>query len=139
MKRLPLRALDYSAICGLVELRFTSPLECDIKVSDTWNTSCKVRHNSVIAERLLNLNVNSMRRRNQTILNSVKDGRPRFKGLIELTQILKMTRALRPTKIQKPPSSLSQRFNKVIVNGLTIILTVMQPAFTAQIALNVFL
>ncbi|KAF7776479.1 hypothetical protein Agabi119p4_4872 [Agaricus bisporus var. burnettii] len=41
LKRVPLRALDYAAICGDIELRFTSPIGTDIERTDPWNPSCE--------------------------------------------------------------------------------------------------
>ncbi|XP_006459798.1 hypothetical protein AGABI2DRAFT_177595 [Agaricus bisporus var. bisporus H97] len=40
LKQVPLRTLDYAAICGPIELRFTSPIETNIKLSDPWNLAC---------------------------------------------------------------------------------------------------
>jgi hypothetical protein len=42
LKQVPLQAFDYPAVCGDVELRFTSPTGSGIKVLDPWNTSCEV-------------------------------------------------------------------------------------------------
>jgi hypothetical protein len=55
LKRVPLQALDYAAICGDVELRFTTPAGSNIKVSDLWDPSCEVSYNLVIVETLLKL------------------------------------------------------------------------------------
>jgi hypothetical protein len=63
LKQAPLRKFDYAAVCGNVQLRFTSPAEGNIKVSDPWNPSCKVRYRSVIVQNLLNLRQRSMIRK----------------------------------------------------------------------------
>jgi hypothetical protein len=42
LKQVPLRALDYAAICGWIDLRFMSPVGTDVKYSDPWNPICKV-------------------------------------------------------------------------------------------------
>ncbi|KAF7768059.1 hypothetical protein Agabi119p4_7302 [Agaricus bisporus var. burnettii] len=39
-RQVPLRTLDYAAICGRVDLRFVSPVGIDTKLSDPWNPSC---------------------------------------------------------------------------------------------------
>ncbi|XP_006458953.1 hypothetical protein AGABI2DRAFT_115916 [Agaricus bisporus var. bisporus H97] len=41
LKQVPLRTLDYTAICGLVHIRVTSPIGIDAKHSDSWNPTCK--------------------------------------------------------------------------------------------------
>ncbi|EKM77967.1 hypothetical protein AGABI1DRAFT_129752 [Agaricus bisporus var. burnettii JB137-S8] len=41
LKQVPLRTLDYTAICGLVLIRVTSPIGIDAKHSDSWNPTCK--------------------------------------------------------------------------------------------------
>ncbi|EKM76106.1 hypothetical protein AGABI1DRAFT_131622 [Agaricus bisporus var. burnettii JB137-S8] len=40
LREVPLRALDYAAICGDVELRFTSPIGVDVTLPDRWIESC---------------------------------------------------------------------------------------------------
>jgi hypothetical protein len=50
LKQVPLRALDYAAICGRIELHFTSPIGTDHELSDPWNSSCKVRFSLVIVK-----------------------------------------------------------------------------------------
>jgi hypothetical protein len=42
LKQVPLRALDYAAICGRIDLSFTSRIIMDGKHSDTWDRSCEV-------------------------------------------------------------------------------------------------
>lgn len=41
-RQVPLRTLDYAAICGRVDLQFVSPIGIDTKLSDPWNPSCMV-------------------------------------------------------------------------------------------------
>jgi hypothetical protein len=42
LKQVPLRSLDYAAICGLTDLRFTSPVGKDTKYSNPWLPICQV-------------------------------------------------------------------------------------------------
>jgi hypothetical protein len=60
LKQAPLRKFDYAAVCGNVELRFTSPNGSNLKVSDSWNPSCKVSYSSMIVQNLLNLRQRSI-------------------------------------------------------------------------------
>ncbi|XP_006457553.1 hypothetical protein AGABI2DRAFT_123410 [Agaricus bisporus var. bisporus H97] len=40
LKQVPLRSLDYAAILGGIDFRFTSPIQTDVELSDPWNPSC---------------------------------------------------------------------------------------------------
>ncbi|KAF7776859.1 hypothetical protein Agabi119p4_5252 [Agaricus bisporus var. burnettii] len=40
LKQVPLRALNYAAICGGVELCFKGPIGVDAELSDPWISSC---------------------------------------------------------------------------------------------------
>jgi hypothetical protein len=48
MKEMPVRTLDYAAICGRIDLRFTSRIGTDVSVSDPWNPSCEVSYSFVL-------------------------------------------------------------------------------------------
>jgi hypothetical protein len=39
LKKVPLRTLDYAAICGRIDFRFTSPTATDV---NPWSLSCEV-------------------------------------------------------------------------------------------------
>ncbi|EKM78003.1 hypothetical protein AGABI1DRAFT_107774 [Agaricus bisporus var. burnettii JB137-S8] len=41
LKQVPLRTLDYAAICGRIDFEFVSPTGVDVKFSDPWSPSCK--------------------------------------------------------------------------------------------------
>jgi hypothetical protein len=40
LKRVPLRAMDYAAICGAITLQFSSVF-MSVERSDPWNSSCQ--------------------------------------------------------------------------------------------------
>jgi hypothetical protein len=50
LKQVPLRTLDYAALCGRIDLRFTSPVGIDIGLSDPWSPSCKVSYSFVFVK-----------------------------------------------------------------------------------------
>ncbi|KAF7776470.1 hypothetical protein Agabi119p4_4863 [Agaricus bisporus var. burnettii] len=41
LKQVPLRALDYAAISGGIQLQFRSPIGAEVELSDPWNPSCR--------------------------------------------------------------------------------------------------
>jgi hypothetical protein len=48
LRQVPLRAFDYSTICGDIELLFVSPTGKNVKVLDPWSLSCEVSYNLVV-------------------------------------------------------------------------------------------
>jgi hypothetical protein len=133
LKQVPLWTFDYGAVCGDVELRFTTPISGNIEVSDPWNMSCQVSLIVlVIVENLLNLKQSSIQRTEYRFQRTGEDGQLRLKGII------KSARALKKMRVQTSPDFILLRVNSLMRNGFSAILSfrALLRAFTARDALH---